>query len=90
MSRGPMIPVSVSLAPMAAKLSAQEKLGQAIRIRRKKLGYSQEGFAANCEVDRAYMGRIERGDTNPTFLLLLRVSKELRCSLAELFAAAEL
>jgi len=75
---------------MAAKLTAEQTLGKAIRTRRKKLGFSQEGFAANCEVDRAYMGRIERGDTNPTFLLLLRVSKELRWTLAELFEAAEL
>lgn len=85
-----MIRIWISFPAMAAKLTAQEKLGQAIRARRKKRGYSQEGFAANCEVDRAYMGRIERGDTNPTFMLLLRVAKELDCTLAELFQTAGL
>ena len=41
---------------------AQKILGETIRNRRKKFGYSQESFAHHCGVHRTYMGAIERGE----------------------------
>jgi transcriptional regulator with XRE-family HTH domain len=38
--------------------------GQAVRHRRKALGFSQESFADECGIDRSYMGGVERGERN--------------------------
>jgi len=37
------------------------RFGKALRKRRNKLGVSQEEFADLCELDRTYIGGIERG-----------------------------
>lgn len=44
----------------------KKKVGEAIRRRRKELGYSQERFAAFAGIERARYGRIERGEMNLT------------------------
>jgi hypothetical protein len=44
----------------------QGNLGRAIRHRRERLGYSQEGFANEITIPRAYYGIVERaGRTLP-------------------------
>lgn len=68
----------------------QKKLGAVIRARRKELGYSQEGFAYLCDVHRTYMSEIERGKTNLSLDIMLRISKKLQLSLAALCDRAEL
>jgi transcriptional regulator with XRE-family HTH domain len=52
------------------------------------LGISQEELAALAEVDRSYMGGIERGDHNPTLMTMLRVANALGTSLHALIEAA--
>nr|WP_228030240.1 helix-turn-helix transcriptional regulator [Gimesia benthica] len=37
------------------------RFGQRVRELRKEQGYSQEKFACVCELDRTYVGGIERG-----------------------------
>ena len=59
-------------------------LGQRIRARRKKLGMSQEGLAHEAGLDRSYVGRIERGEHNLTFVSLVRIARALRCDVAAL------
>ena len=59
-------------------------LGEAIRRIRKKQGISQEKLALLSEVDRSYMGRIERGDNNAAILTLLKIAKALDVSIADL------
>jgi len=75
---------------MESSKSAQISLGKAIRARRKQLGYSQEGFALICGLDRAHVGQIERGNGNPTFTLLIQICGTLKYSLEELFRDAGL
>lgn len=53
------------------------RLGHVIRRERKALNLSQEAFADEVGIDRAHMGRIERGERNVTFLNLLRIAKAL-------------
>jgi transcriptional regulator with XRE-family HTH domain len=60
------------------------RLGRAIRRRRNNLGVSQEEFADLCELDRTYIGGIERGERNPGIVNVERIAKALRVSLAEL------
>ena len=51
---------------------------------------SQEKLALNAEVDRAYMGRVERGDNNVAILTLAKIAKALGVSVAKLAAKAKL
>lgn len=62
-----------------------ERLGERIRALRKEQGYSQEGFAAACGLDRTYMGGIERGERNVAVRNIERIAKTLRISISELF-----
>jgi len=76
---------------MAPKKSAANRaLGEAIRALRKKLGCTQEEFAAKAGIDRSYYGSIERGEYNLTVDTLGTVAAGLGVSLAELFERAGL
>ena len=59
-------------------------LGQRIRARRRELGMSQEGLAHEAGLDRSYVGRIERGEHNLTFVSLVRLARAMRCDVAAL------
>ena len=65
-------------------------LGNAIREARISKGISQEKLALLAEVDRSYVGRVERGDNNVAILTLARISDALGLSLAKLMQKAEL
>ena len=60
-------------------------LGQRIRKLREKKGYSQEGFAAEAGLDRAYYGGVERGERNVAALNLIQISIALGVEIGELF-----
>jgi ribosome-binding protein aMBF1 (putative translation factor) len=63
-------------------------LGSAIRQARHEIGWSQERLASEAEVDRSYMGGIERGEHNLSIVNICRIAEVLGLSLAELFAKA--
>lgn len=62
------------------------QLGTRIRQRRKGFGWSQEELAFRAKVNRNYVGGIERGEFNVTFLMLCRFSEALDCDLGDLVA----
>lgn len=57
-------------------------LGDRIRKIRKSKGLSQEQLAFNANVDRSYVGGIERGERNISFLTLTKIAKCLDCDIA--------
>ena len=59
------------------------------RLRRAR-GLSQEALAADTDIDRAYVGRLERGEANPTLLLLGRIAVRLDVPIAELLGEIRL
>ena len=59
-------------------------LGKRIRSRRGELGLSQEGLANEAGLDRSYVGRIERGEHNLTFVALVRLCRAMKCDVASL------
>lgn len=59
-------------------------LGKRIRARRSELGMSQEGLAHEAGLDRSYVGRIERGEHNLTFIALVRLCRAMKCDVAAL------
>ena len=61
------------------------RFGKALRQRRSKLGVSQEAFADMCELDRTYVGGIERGERNVALVNIEKLAKTLRISISELF-----
>jgi transcriptional regulator with XRE-family HTH domain len=61
-----------------------ERFGQRVRTLRKEQDYSQENFAAACEMDRTYMGGIERGERNPSLRNIQRIAETLGITIAEL------
>ena len=65
-------------------------LGRAIREARAAKGISQEKLALLAEVDRSYVGRIERGDNNVALLTLTRLADALGVSVARLLQRAGL
>ncbi len=65
-------------------------LGGAIRRIRLSKGISQEKLALLAEVDRSYVGRVERGDNNVAILTLARLAHALETTIAELMQEAKL
>lgn len=45
---------------------------------------SQESLAHEAGLDRSYVGRIERGEHNPTFTILIKLCRALKCDVAAL------
>ncbi len=60
-------------------------LGQQIRGLRERKGFTQEGFAAASEIDRAYYGRIERGESNLASLNIIKIAMTLGVEVGELY-----
>lgn len=54
-------------------------LGTLVRTQRKACGLSQDALALACNIDRSYMGRIERGEVNITVEKLYQIAKTLDC-----------
>jgi len=65
-------------------------LGKAIRHTRLSMGVSQEKLALLADVDRSYVGRVERGDNNVAVLTLARLAYALGISIAQLMQEANL
>lgn len=65
-------------------------LGQAIRVLRLDLGFSQEAFADEVGIDRSYLGGIERGEHNVALINLIKISKALKIKLSDLLIRSKL
>ena len=59
-------------------------VGENIRQQRRKVGINQEKLALMAEIDRSYMGRIERGEVNITLEKLYLLCSVLLCEPTQL------
>jgi len=66
-------------------LDIRIRFGRTLRRQRQKLGVSQEAFADMCQLDRTYIGGIERGERNVALVNIEKIAKTLRLSIAQLF-----
>ena len=66
------------------KTTVLEELGNRIREKRKALGWTQEELAAKANIDRSYIGGVERGERNLTFTMLCEICSALGCDVAGL------
>lgn len=53
------------------------KLGQLIRKKRESQNLTQYELAEKSDVDRNYIGMLERGERNPSYLSLQKIAKGL-------------
>jgi transcriptional regulator with XRE-family HTH domain len=58
--------------------------GKIVRRFREAAGISQEELAALAKIHRTYIGGIERGERNPTLLMIHRLAKALGIKPAQL------
>jgi len=62
-----------------------KNLGKRIATVRKAKKIKQVDLGYLCDLDKSNMNRIEAGNTNPSILILKKISNELGVSLQELF-----
>lgn len=62
-----------------------KEFGLNVRKERISKNISQEGLANKANIERSYMGGIERGEKNPTLKKLFQISKALHISIKKLF-----
>ncbi len=61
------------------------KLGEALRAKRESKGMTQMDLAEKANVNRNYIGMLERGERNPSYLTLLKIAEGLNTKLYNLF-----
>ena len=69
---------------MARRQTILARFGNRVRELRLSKGLSQESFAARCELDRTYVGGIERGERNLALLNIESIANALDITLSEL------
>ena len=62
------------------------KFGRNVRRLREERGHSQEELADLCNLDRTYIGGVERGERNVSLVNIIRIASGLKIPAAELFA----
>ena len=72
------------MAKKKKKSDICQRFGDQLRILRKERGYSQEGFAHMCELDRTYISGLERGKRNITLRNMEVIADTLELSVSEL------
>jgi transcriptional regulator with XRE-family HTH domain len=58
--------------------------GSRVRVKRKQLKMTQADLAAACELDRTYIGGIERGERNPSLENIAKIASALDTTISDL------
>lgn len=69
---------------MSKVTAVSVRIGKNVKRIREKKGITQEKLAFEANLNRAYIGYIERGERNPSTDTLAKLSKALRVSLKDL------
>lgn len=70
--------------PAKEQNPALKRFGTNIRALREKRELSQEELAEIADLDRTYVGGLERGERNATLGSILRIAKALKTTVADL------
>lgn len=63
--------------------------GKRVREMRLSQGLSQEAFAAHADLDRSYLGGVERGDRNISLSNITKIALALSISIEDLMRGVE-
>jgi transcriptional regulator with XRE-family HTH domain len=66
-----------------------QSVGLRIRTRREAKNLTQAQLGENCDLDRTFIGSVERGERNVAILNLRKIAQALRVPLASLLAEGE-
>jgi transcriptional regulator with XRE-family HTH domain len=77
-----MVLVAVSIAPMSSKPAEriQKQFGARMRALRQQKSLSQEELAFSCNLDRTYIGSVERGERNISLVNIHTIAAALGVS----------
>lgn len=67
------------------EMEIQRRFGERARELRKEKGLSQEALALACDLDRTYIGGVERGERNISLINIQRIAEALGVTPRELF-----
>ena len=73
----------------APRSSFHLAFGRAIREIRHELGISQEELALRADIQRSYLGGIERGERNPSLTNIVKIARTLDVAPSEILSRAE-
>lgn len=62
----------------------QRRFGERIREIRRQIGISQERLALGCDLDRAFLGAVERGQRNISLVNIYKIARGLNVPAREL------
>lgn len=65
--------------------TVQQRFGAHVRKLRNARGWSQEHLAERAGLHWTYVGGVERGERNPTLLVIARIAKAFGISIRDLF-----
>jgi len=71
-------------------LDAILDLGKVIREKREKQGISQGNLSLSAGLQYTYIGAIERGKYNPTYITLRKIAKALKMDICELLEGVDM
>jgi transcriptional regulator with XRE-family HTH domain len=64
--------------------STLTSLANNVKKHRKQAGLSQEELAFQCDIDRTYISKLERGVANPSLLILVKIAETLNVKIEDL------
>jgi len=67
----------------------QKHFGERVRELRRRKGLSQEALALACELDRTYIGGVERGERNISLINIYKIASALEVEAKILFEDGE-
>lgn len=79
----------MTICPMKRRQDILLRFGQRVRGLRKEAGWSQDGFAEECGLDRTYVGGVERGERNLALRNIEKIADSFGLTIAELFEELE-
>jgi transcriptional regulator with XRE-family HTH domain len=68
-------------------LDIQKNFGKRVRELRKHKGLSQESLALACDLDRTYIGGVERGERNISLINIYKIANALDVEVKDFFNA---
>jgi transcriptional regulator with XRE-family HTH domain len=71
------------------KRALARKFGALVQRLRLERGFSQDTFAQACRLERAHVGKIERGEVNVTVATTLKLARGLDLTLSGMFLRLE-
>ena len=66
-------------------MDARQRVALNLRRIRVSRGISQDNLALEANVERSYVGFLERGSKNPTVTTLEKIAEALSCDISEFF-----